>query len=215
MDALDANEDLAGLPEAARAFARGDVDLLPSALDAAAVDALVAALVARGDAARLSRLAEALPQARRVGFDVEPRALALARQNDPRASFVELDLLTRDPPDLRGHLGAAHRAHGGGPCAPGAHAAPVHHLLTVAGAATPPCSLIRARLCVAAPSTVRVLLRMLGRVASCFPTASLGPGNFELTHPVLIFSADSEGNIQGSRRFIYGPLPGTRPFGKF
>src|SRR6516225_5794872 len=63
------------------------------------------------------------------------------------------------------------------------------------GAPTPPCSSIRARLC-AAPSTVRVLLRVLGCLASCFPTASLGPGVFELTHPVLFCSADVP-NIQG------------------
>ena len=52
----------------------------------------------------------------------------------------------------------------------------------------------------AAPSTVRVLLRVLGCVASCFPTASFGPGGFELTHPVLLFSADSGGNIQGGSK---------------
>ncbi|MBV8772251.1 MAG: AAA family ATPase, partial [Deltaproteobacteria bacterium] len=51
----------------------------------------------------------------------------------------------------------------------------------------------------AAPSTVRVLLRVFGRVASCFPTASLGPGGFELTHPALIFFAGSDGNIQGRK----------------
>ena len=44
------------LPEAARAFADGDVELLPSAIDDAAGEALVALLVDRGDAARLVRL---------------------------------------------------------------------------------------------------------------------------------------------------------------
>ena len=44
------------LPEAARAFADGDVELLPSAIDDAAGEALVALLVERGDAARLVRL---------------------------------------------------------------------------------------------------------------------------------------------------------------
>lgn len=47
----------ADLPAPARAFADGDVDLLPSALSAAEVDALVALLVARSDGARLERLA--------------------------------------------------------------------------------------------------------------------------------------------------------------
>ena len=46
------------LPEAARAFAEGDVDLLPSALDEGAGEALVALLVERGDVARLQRLGE-------------------------------------------------------------------------------------------------------------------------------------------------------------
>jgi len=40
------------------------------------------------------------------------------------------------------------------------------------------------------------LLRVFGRVASCCPAASLGPDGFELAHPVLLFSADSDGNIQ-------------------
>jgi hypothetical protein len=57
MDSVDADEDLARLPEAARAFVRGDVDLLPATLDAGAVEALVDALVARADALRLERLA--------------------------------------------------------------------------------------------------------------------------------------------------------------
>lgn len=46
------------LPEAARAFAEGDVELLPAVLDDAAGEALVALLVGRGDAARLARLGE-------------------------------------------------------------------------------------------------------------------------------------------------------------
>ncbi len=46
------------LPEAARAFADGDVELLPSAIDAAAGEALVALLVERGDAVRLARLGD-------------------------------------------------------------------------------------------------------------------------------------------------------------
>ena len=51
------------LPEAARAFADGDVELLPSALDDAAAGALVALLVERGDAARLLRLGDAADKA--------------------------------------------------------------------------------------------------------------------------------------------------------
>lgn len=51
------------LPEAARAFADGDVALLPAALDAAAGEALVALLVERADAARLQRLGEAADKA--------------------------------------------------------------------------------------------------------------------------------------------------------
>lgn len=47
------------LPEAARAFLEGDVDLMPRVLDAEQVDALVAVLVERGDVARLQRLADA------------------------------------------------------------------------------------------------------------------------------------------------------------
>jgi hypothetical protein len=46
------------LPEAARAFAEGDVELLPAAIDEAAGEALVALLVERGDAARLQRLGD-------------------------------------------------------------------------------------------------------------------------------------------------------------
>lgn len=46
------------LPEAARAFADGDVELLPSALTPESGEALVALLVERGDAARLQRLGE-------------------------------------------------------------------------------------------------------------------------------------------------------------
>lgn len=33
------------------------------------------------------------------------------------------------------------------------------------------------------------------RAASCSPAVSLGPGGFELTHPVPLFSADLGGNI--------------------
>jgi hypothetical protein len=51
------------LPEAARAFAEGDVELLPAALDEAAAEALVALLVERGDAARLARLGESSDKA--------------------------------------------------------------------------------------------------------------------------------------------------------
>lgn len=51
------------MPEAARAFADGDVDLLPSALSAEAGEALVALLVERADAARLLRLGEAADKA--------------------------------------------------------------------------------------------------------------------------------------------------------
>ncbi|MDB4968334.1 MAG: hypothetical protein JWN44_4023 [Myxococcales bacterium] len=46
------------LPDAARAFADGDVALLPAALSDAEGDALVALLAERGDAARLQRLGE-------------------------------------------------------------------------------------------------------------------------------------------------------------
>jgi hypothetical protein len=58
VDAEDA-KDLTGLPEVARAFAQGDVELLPTALDEHSIEALVGALVARGDAIRLQRLADA------------------------------------------------------------------------------------------------------------------------------------------------------------
>jgi hypothetical protein len=51
------------LPEAARAFLDGDVDLLPGTLDDAAAEALVALLVERGDAARLTRLGESADKA--------------------------------------------------------------------------------------------------------------------------------------------------------
>ena len=51
------------LPEAARAFADGDVELLPSAIDDAAGAALVALLVERGDAARLQRLGDGADRA--------------------------------------------------------------------------------------------------------------------------------------------------------
>ena len=51
------------LPEAARAFADGDVELLPSAIDDAAGAALVALLVERGDATRLSRLGDGADKA--------------------------------------------------------------------------------------------------------------------------------------------------------
>lgn len=54
---------LAELPEAARAFADGDVDLLPSALTPEAGEALVALLVERGDAARLQRLGDGADKA--------------------------------------------------------------------------------------------------------------------------------------------------------
>jgi hypothetical protein len=42
------------------------------------------------------------------------------------------------------------------------------------------------------------LLRASGRVASCFLAASHGPQTFELTHPVLLSSGDSCGNIQAA-----------------
>jgi hypothetical protein len=51
------------LPDAARAFADGDIDLLPSVLSAEAGDALVALLVERGDVTRLARLGEASDKA--------------------------------------------------------------------------------------------------------------------------------------------------------
>ena len=51
------------LPEAARAFLDGDVELLPAALDDAAGEALVALLVERGDAARLQRLGDGADKA--------------------------------------------------------------------------------------------------------------------------------------------------------
>jgi len=50
--------DLSALPEAARAFAEGEVDLLPGVLAAADLERLVALLCARGDGARLQRLSE-------------------------------------------------------------------------------------------------------------------------------------------------------------
>src|SRR2546426_348873 len=51
-------DSVSDLPEAARAFADGDVALLPAALADADGAALVALLVERGDAARLQRLGE-------------------------------------------------------------------------------------------------------------------------------------------------------------
>jgi hypothetical protein len=51
--------DVSALPEPARAFVDGGVDLLPGALSAADVERLVALLVARADAPRLQRLADA------------------------------------------------------------------------------------------------------------------------------------------------------------
>jgi hypothetical protein len=51
------------LPEAARAFADGDVELLPHAIDDGAADALVGLLVERGDAARLQRLGDGADRA--------------------------------------------------------------------------------------------------------------------------------------------------------
>src|SRR6202044_2419981 len=74
---------------------------------------------------------------------------------------------------------------------------PILVILTAAGVVTPPCTLIRARRCTAAPPTVRALLRALGRAASCSAAASLGPGDFELARPASLFSVDSGGNIQG------------------
>jgi hypothetical protein len=53
----------AELSEAARAFAEGDVALLPSALSAADGDALVELLRARGDVTRLARLGDASDKA--------------------------------------------------------------------------------------------------------------------------------------------------------
>jgi hypothetical protein len=51
------------LPEAARAFADGDVTLLPSAIDERTGEALVALLVERGDAVRLTRLGDGTDKA--------------------------------------------------------------------------------------------------------------------------------------------------------
>jgi hypothetical protein len=53
----DITVQLADLPDAARAFVEGDVDLLPASLDARGVDALVQLLIERRDGARLQRLA--------------------------------------------------------------------------------------------------------------------------------------------------------------
>jgi len=98
---VDAEEELAGLPEAARAFARGDVELLPGTLDAAAIDALVEALVARGDAARLQRLADArdkaLAKPARRGLHVlKTRGVKLpataAREFRVQGPYAEADL---------------------------------------------------------------------------------------------------------------------------
>jgi hypothetical protein len=50
--------DVAALPEAARAFLEGEVDLLPGAIGAEDAERLVQVLIARGDAARLERLGE-------------------------------------------------------------------------------------------------------------------------------------------------------------
>jgi hypothetical protein len=51
------------LPDAVRAFLEGDVTLMPGALKPAEGDALVAALVARGDSLRLARLGESKDKA--------------------------------------------------------------------------------------------------------------------------------------------------------
>src|SRR6476619_5654002 len=56
-------DSMSDLPDAARAFADGDVDLLPAALPDAAGDALVGVLVERGDAAGLQRLGDGADKA--------------------------------------------------------------------------------------------------------------------------------------------------------
>src|SRR5438270_4252681 len=56
-------DSMSDLPEAARAFADGDVALLPAALADADGAALVALLVERGDAVRLQRLGQSADKA--------------------------------------------------------------------------------------------------------------------------------------------------------
>jgi hypothetical protein len=94
----------ATLSEAARAFADGDVALLPAALSAEEGEALVALLVARGDAARLQRLGEvadkalakrarkALHQLRTRGVAAPPPAKHEYRVTGPFAPSEELSL---------------------------------------------------------------------------------------------------------------------------
>jgi hypothetical protein len=94
----------APLPEAARAFADGDVELLPSALSAADGEALVALLLARGDAPRLQRLGDGgdkalAKQARRALHLLRTRGVAAPkpgkrefRVHGPYAAVEELSM---------------------------------------------------------------------------------------------------------------------------
>jgi hypothetical protein len=92
------------LSEAARAFADGDVALLPTALSAGEAEALVALLSERGDAARLQRLGEATDKAlakrarkalhllRTKGIAAPPPAKREFRPTGPHAPADDLSL---------------------------------------------------------------------------------------------------------------------------
>jgi hypothetical protein len=88
------------LPDAARAFLDGDVDLLPGSLDDREIDVLVETLLERRDAARLQRLADArdkrLAKPARRGLHVlKTRGVALPapqkREFVVRGPFAEAD----------------------------------------------------------------------------------------------------------------------------
>jgi hypothetical protein len=103
--AVDANEELSHLPEAARAFVKGDVDLLPTALDESSVEALIAALVARGDAARLQRLADAREKslakpARRGLHLLKTRGVKVPASSEKREFRVQGPYAEADLPSL-------------------------------------------------------------------------------------------------------------------
>jgi hypothetical protein len=100
--------DATDLPEAARAFADGDVDLLPSALEERAVAALVALLIARGDAARLERLAaspdKALAKPARRGLHVLRTRGVAAPKAEPRAFRIERGPYVDEVPSVATHV---------------------------------------------------------------------------------------------------------------
>jgi hypothetical protein len=98
----------ATLSEAARAFADGDIDLLPSALAAGEAGALVALLVERGDAARLQRLGESADkglakQARRALHLLRTRGVAVPADK-PREFRVRGPYAAADEPSLASRI---------------------------------------------------------------------------------------------------------------